>query len=205
MMKQLQAHAPFQGTNQQTASSYLLRDGPVRQTLNNASRVRTALVAWVPSHDEAWKQSCRRLSKARLFWHDFHRHPAAEAWQAVIADPALSGKAGTEMAGLLASHTHTLPAPCAQHFGALPTLKHTPALLPARRSHLLRGEQGAAARTRWPLRAATCESCCACIPDGCTDMMLGPGVWLAISRFSCLCSGSPDIPAVSYGEAPPDG
>ena len=68
------------------------------------------------------------------------------------------------MAGLLASHTRTLPAPCTHHFSALPTLKYTSASLPAARSHQLRGEQGAAARSSWPLRAATCEFCSTCIP-----------------------------------------
>ena len=47
MMEQLQAHAPFQGADQQTAARYLLCDDPTRQTLNNASRRRIASVAWV--------------------------------------------------------------------------------------------------------------------------------------------------------------
>lgn len=148
-----------------------------------------------------------RLSKARasLFWLELaHRHPAAVAWQAVVADPVLFGKAGGAMAGLLASHTHTLPAPCTHHFSALPTLKYSSALLPAGRSHQLRGEQGAAARSSWPLRASTCEFWSTCISDGCADLLLGSGVWLAISRYTCCCSGSPDVPTVSYGEAAPD-
>ena len=176
MMKQLHAHAPFEAQ-----IPNCLRPAICDRL---CIKLRRECFGGISSFTVYFTcKAVGRLSKARasLSWLELaHRHPAAEAWQAVVADPVLFGKAGGAMAGLLASHTHTLPAPCTHHFSALPTLKYSSAFLPAVRSRQLRGEQGAAARSSWPLRAATCEFCSTCISDGCADLLLGSGVWLAI-------------------------